>query len=827
MADQVTGGDATKQDPVPKYEPGVLIGVEHYKKGKLEFSEEEQGAIKELCRELSNRDMSARREEIILDWKKRLYDRGFQHLLPQRNGGWQLPPVGSGYNPQDPDSRSMFIVNIHNSYGDIIESVPTRENVPVRFGPVDANNDIDITAANAADKLDDKIDRDNAMKAKMEEMARYLFTDGRAIFFSTYELDGQQCGYEPEDDVEGAVPEDEAQISAEEGMQDEASEENAEQDGDSGEEDSEALQGKPKGHEVIRVEGALEWKLPIKADCLAECPYAQRNKEIPLEIAKAKYPDVAEQLKPASGGPGGDDIDRLERINVRLGVMDNYNTTDMQIHDVTESKTFLRPAALLEIKKPELRDSIMQKCKKGLYVTFCGETYCEAYDATMDDQVVLVFAKSGDGAHRPGLGDWLVPVQEVFNNWLELANDYFIRGVPNKWMDNEMFNVEAMVNQVNIPNQVHPFDREPGVTMDQVIWEATPLAFPEQLTEFIQWFQGPLSQLLCGAVDALSGAGDSSATDTMGGMIVQRDQAIGRISLPWRRIKEAIAKVKQQAIQLLGRNHDGAITITGSEAVTIEMEHLKGNFFAYPEVDENIPVSYTQKTNQLQKLFADAATNPQIGELVYTPDNLELFKEALGLRDFYIPQIASRDKQLGEASLLLKGAPTPNPKIDALKTQLAQLAQTGLQVAQQGQVDPQITQQVQQIKQQLASLPPMVSSVPVRMFDDDATELAVGIKILNSPKGREMVNGTPEEQAGYANLELHCQEHQAAMAQKAAMAPPQMKKPPSVSINLKDLPATEAAEAANAAGIKANAADFKAQEIADAVEKHPAGGIVQ
>ena len=840
MADEST----TKPNEVPKREPGVLIGVEWFKEGPLEFSEEEKNALKDICVKLQTREMAPRREQIIMVWKKRLFDRGFQHLLPQRNGGWQLPAVGSGYNPQDQDSRSMFVINIYSSYRQIITSVMTREVPKAHFEPIDSDSDVDINAAEGAEKMETKVERDNQMKSKMEDMSRFLWTDGLSVFHSMYVLDGQQFGYETED-LE-AVPEDEDKISEEEtdGESEDSEAEPTEPGpdetvGESGasdsEESDESAEGsepkarKPKGHEVIEVGGALEWKLPMKAECLAQCSYAQVSKEIDLQIAKAKYPEVAEFLKPASGGPGGDDIDRLARISVKLGMMENFNMTDNQVFDVTEQKTFLRPAHLLSVPDDMVRESLIKKAgEKGLYITFCGETFCCGYKASMDDHLSLVFANSGDGVHRPGLGDWVVPVQEVLNNWMELANDYFTRGVPNKWMDNEMFNVEALRDQTNTVGATHPFDREPGVQMSEVIWEETPVQFPEQLVVFIEMFRGPLAQMLCGAVDALSGGGDATATDTYNGFIAQRDLAIGRIGLPWRRIKEAICRVKLQAIRILANNSDDAVKLTGSEAVTIEMQTLRGDFYAYPDVDENFPASHTERQNQLAKLFTDAVSNPTLGELLFTPDNLELFQRVNGMDDFTFQVVASRDKQLGEATILLEADPEPNPQLVQAQAQLKQLQATAIQAANSGQQpDPQHVQQAQQLQQAIATMPPMVSSVPVRYFDDHATELWVCTKLLNSPKCREMANGDEDEQKGYANLELHAKEHEAELKKKQAQnSAPKPTKAPSISISSKDLPPKELAAATTAAGVPANAADFEQADVAEAVAKHPAN-IVQ
>jgi hypothetical protein len=145
-----------------------------------------------------------------------------------------------------------------------------------------------------------------------------------------------------------------------------------------------------------------------------------------------------------------------------------------------------------------------------------------------------------------------------------------------------------------------------------------------------------------------------------------------------------------------------------------------------------------------------------------------------------------------------------------MKLQLAEVALQGGDPAQ-----------VAALTQAMAALPPQVSSVPVRKYDDHATELAVCKRILNSPRGRKLANGDDDERAAYQNLELHADEHQAELAKQAANQPPQGLKPPSVSIALKDLPPAPAAAAAARAGLPATPKDFEAQEVAETVARHP------
>lgn len=843
MADEQTNA-------ISSFPPGSLVGVESSYKEPLQLSEEEQNALRELVRVFERRDMAAYREQVIRVWEKRLFDRGFQHLIPRRNGGWNLPTVGTGYGPGESDSRSIFETNIYNSYQQIITSALTREFPSPRFEPCDPDNDADITAADAAEKLKFGIERDNRMKTLMMDMARYLWTDGEAVFFTHYMKDGQKYGYEDETQEQETVPED-ASANSERDIS--AAESEGMGGGISGNGDSGTSEGlgqvsqeaQPKGGEVICVGGALEFKLPIKAPNLGACDYAIFSEEIQLQAGRAEFPDVADKIHSTEGGAAGDDIDRLARVNTKLGIMDQYVTSDSQIYDVTKQTVWIRPYALLEIQKPEIRDSLMQKAStSGLRAIFCGETFCEARAISMDEQLTLIHALPGDGMHRAGLGDWLVPIQKVLNNWLELLDDYATRGVPNKWMDNEMFDVQKLRDQVNMPGAVHPFDREPGVQMEEAIWEETPLQIPETLWAMAQFFIGELSQLLCGAYPALSGGGDSTP-DNVGGTIIQRDQAIGRIGLPWRAIKEGMASMMQQAVICLAKNEQGTIKmLDGSEAIRVDVEDLKGNFMAFPETDENFPESPTQKQNRFALLVSESAANPIYMKLLSSPDNLELAKNSIGMEDLEIPELAARDKQLGENVILLKSGPVPNPmigqleqQIQTIQTQLQPIQQMAIMAAKSGQQpDPQHVQQgtqlqaaITQLTQQLqqAQQTPMVSSVPIGKYDNDETELATCVKVINSPMGRELKNGNEDEQAAYQNLELHADEHQAAIAQKKASAPPQTPKPPSISLSLKDMPPKVAAEASTAAGLPATEKDFVAQQIADAAEKHPAGGITQ
>ena len=664
--------------------------------------------IKTLNGKVAMYDMPSRREQLVKVWEARLFDRGYQHLLPRQNGGWELPAIGSGYGPGEEQDRSQWEIDIYSSYRKIICAALTREVPNVDFQPADQDEDRDITAASSANKLTAKIHRDNKMKELQGETARFLWTDGLAVHFTRYMLDAQGYGYEPE--PKGDVPEDEetghaateldgqdgqagpeslgaASDDADRGIggegvssSDEGAEEEPEgissgsrksdnesaanEDGEEGNVTTgQEAGGTPRGHELITVAGALNWKLPIKANCLAECGYARLSYEQSVALTKAQYPDKADEIRPSRSGSedqGGDDLERLARINVMLGVEDNFITEDSAVYDVTIQKFFYRPAQLFDIPDKGVRNSLLKKFPKGLYCTWAGDVLLETRNASMDDHLTLTFADAGDGVHRQGLGSPLIAPQKILNTCAELAYEYFVHGVPQTYMDDEMFDVDAINEQENTVGGILPFESD-GAAVEGVKWfRESPVPFPEKLFEFVNWLMEDVAQLMTGAYPALFG-GDTGGNDTAAGQVIARDQALGRLGLPWRNIKQTTADSDAAKRALLAQNMEGQIKLGGNEKGVVDVDDLKGNILCFPDTDENFPETWTQRSNRFAQIITDAATNPFFQKLLDSPGNLKLCQTMSGFKELVLPQLVSWEQQMGEIAILLDGKPVPNP----------------------------------------------------------------------------------------------------------------------------------------------------------------------
>lgn len=818
----------------PQIEEGQLAPSDYspaQKYTKADLTETEITTLTGLVEKTAKRDLAARRFEVEQAWEARLFSRGYQYLLRGRNGGFYLPQSSQNGNARQ-GAYNLKPTNIYSANEQIIVSALTRQVPKVRFQPDDPQSDGDITAAEEADEFKKVFARNNDLPEIHTDLAHLCWTDGRVGTYVRYVKDAQRWGHE--DNEEPVVPEDEGQsidnsaggegaagsagadlLGADSGNAVAEGEPSSEQrDSDTGEQEGEGslpqqATKKPKGREVIDVYGKLEVKVPINTKNLSECDFLKFAKEYDLSVAKAMEPAIEKSIT-ASGGPGENELDRISRINCALALSGAYGvayvTGDAYDTFVTRDMTWLRPSNFMAVDDKAIRDKFIGMFPEGCLVVHMGKTFAWVRAECVDDHWTLMYASRGDGQNRAALGAWMIPIQKRVNDLVDLIYMFFVNTVPRKWYDSESFNINAIKEQGNIPGNSGPFTPKPGISNDQLILVEQTQQHQPELPEFIKYAINELSQLLSGAYPALAG-GDTEGNDTASGIQTQRDQAMSRLGLVWHAIQAATANYHRQAVMCAARCRESDVkeTVPGEDSeVILELNDLKGNVLCFPESDSGFPESWSERQARFTAILQDSK-NPFVQQLLSLPKNMKLAKDAIGLTDFDIPQSDSVDKQLGEIEILMKSGPMPNPKVVEAMQQAAEMAKGG--------APPEAMQQVMQLIQ---GVPPQVSSYPIEPgVDDDAVHADTCKEFLNSPKGRKMKNGSPEDQAAYANIVLHMKEHQANV-----QAPPPQNKPVNEQISFKDLPPDGQAQMAAQAGIKLdpNALAAKAQQ--DDAQEH-------
>lgn len=210
-------GEDKEPKPENQFDPGELAPHwdSAYPNVIDELSERAVLALKHLCDLVGNKDIAARRWEVVQAWEARLFYRGYQYILPRKGGGWVVPPFANSFNVsgklQGDQKFYGFETNIYTTYGEIVQAALTRDVPRFRAQPQDPFSGADLTAADAASNYARVFMRNNDLKDFQTQLANYLWTDGRCIIITDHVLDAQRFGREDYEEETAAVPETEAQ----------------------------------------------------------------------------------------------------------------------------------------------------------------------------------------------------------------------------------------------------------------------------------------------------------------------------------------------------------------------------------------------------------------------------------------------------------------------------------------------------------------------------------------------------------------------------------------------------------------------------------------
>jgi len=807
----------TTKEEVDEFQPGELCPVDAVAdEDRVDLSEEDESGLSEeekehiladLADKAAQRDLTSYRLEIRDAWKARYFYRGNQFLLPGRNGAWVLPQLilvgGQSYDDQSRET------NIYLAFADTITAALTAGTPSVRFEPDDPTNPADVSAAESSDDARRLIERANNMIVLQEDIARFLWTDGRSIVYTHYVIDGQRFGYEQQTEIE-----DELKYLPEEAGKAAAGEESF-------------ARGTPRGQEVIECYGALETKIPIQTKDIHGCDYLLLSQEYDITRMRTKYPDKAKELQAMQTPTANTEYARLARTSIMTGMRPSNMTNDAMTYNATEMLGWFRPSFYTEIEEGPKRNWLYDTFPKGAMVSMVGKTVVECRKESIDDHLTLIHARPGDGAHRPALGSPIIPLQEKLNDCMDYVHDAFMHLVPLKFVDSEAIDLEALKELQSRPNQYIKMKRKPDKDMAANIFVEPQIQLAEGLLTYIQNLFGEFSQFLCGAFPALFG-GNTGANDTASGIASQRDQALGRVGLTWRNLKAAYASIIRQAVGAAAkfRNSPMSGEVPGAggikEHLNVDPEDLKGNVRCFPDTDENFPESWVAQRAVWTQLMAAAAANPILQAILAVPRNLAIAKDKTGLPELAVPAADAAIKQRSEIMIMLETPPSPNPQLEQAKQAF------GASPPPPGTPPEMVDMAKQKMNAAIAQIPQLVSTVPVdEELDDHMNEMGEIKTWANSSDG---IKARAENPDGFANVRLHYDEHKRALAALQAGQQAPQAKPISegLSMNFKDLPVDGQVQAAAKFGITLDAAKLQAEETQnqalEAAKKMPPGG---
>ena len=843
MADDVsevvgagTEGKNSDQPESPNDSPlGVYASFPYSPEPFAELSQGAKGALLALDDICTKADVAARRMEVEQAWEALHFERGYQHLLRGKRGGWELPGGGQGNKANERNHNSIYDTNVYGPKGDIIVSALSREVPKVEFYPCNPEWAPDKIASEEANRFKDIWSRNNNLHDLLVQCARIFWNEDRALIWTRYELNGQKYGFE-EDQGTPTVSEDitnppDDSPTGQEGQEDFLQvTESVSKGGDQIEDlltESGVGNGgkKPLGMEVSTVHGKLDHKVPISVDNFSEMTFVQLMLDYDVALVRGMFPWIASKVMPGTDGQSATQLDRIARENVRQAVLGAYVTGDSLSRHTTVKYTWMRPSMFLDASVGDSEKAeLLEAFPDGVLLARAGQEYAFSRNEKMDDHIVIGHPSAGKGQNRRAMGTALIFVQKRINDWVDLLDDFFKRTIPKKWMNADAFDMDAIKKEPNVPGSIGPFEPQPGLTTESqyIMVEPTPQHQPA-LPDFIKWFITTLSEEISGALPSLFG--NNTNEPTVGSSVIQRDQALQRVGCPWNNIQDMFAFAAAQAAKCAAECRDGKdITQNlgpehGNQNVSVNTANLlAGNVLCYAESNPSLPETEEQKALKIMSLIDKANQNPMspLSQWVFSPSNLEETAKSLRMKNYKVAGASSVTKQRSEFEVLLRSGPMPNPQLAQMQETMKGMASSMQEAAATGQpVPPEATAMIQQVQQASQALPPLVSTVPVAQ-DESENHLVEGSECfewLNSTEGQKLKYGNEKQQAGYENVHLHFLEHQAMVKKLAALNQPPPKPPSeSISVDVSKMPPTVAVQALAKMQIQSSPQDFSQQQ---------------
>jgi hypothetical protein len=403
---------------------------------------------------------------------------------------------------------------------------------------------------------------------------------------------------------------------------------------------------------------------------------------------------------------------------------------------------WFRPTAFEAITDEVVRKSLIKDFPDGIKVVWVNDEFAEACAENLDDHWTASKNPLSNYIHHQPLGLLLTSVQDITNDLISLTLQTIEHGVPTTIVEPNILNFDEYRQTEVRPGDIIQARARGGKTLQDSFYQFNTATlskdvgpFGDQVNEMAQFVSGAMPSIWGGAQ-----AGGSSRTAAQATM--SRNQSLQRLQIPWKIVnvfwKQLFGKIIPQYIKHMIDDEKLVKEVHGnfiSEIITrSELEGKLGSVEL--ESTDDIPYTSAQVKDAVMQLVSSG--NPQLMQMVMSPENIPILAQAIGLNSIVIPGEKDREKQYDEITQLLASEPTQQ------------------QNPQTGQQEPSSTIQ------------------PDQDLDNHQVEAEICRDWLMSETGRNTKSTNP---TGYENVMLHFKAHVAIMRMMAAPPPAPQQQP--------------------------------------------------
>lgn len=423
-----------------------------------------------------------------------------------------------------------------------------------------------------------------------------------------------------------------------------------------------------KGRVKLCCYGGLNIKVPLYARNQDECFYLYYAYETHYAQAIQLYPDLHKDLQTKTRGAaiGFDEYEQWARLSTE------YRTGSYPLDNVSIKSGWFKPAAY-NILEEERAKHWRKRFPNGVSLTYVNELFACAKEQELDKQWTLTINPLADFIQNDPIGMLLVSIQEITNDLISLTKQTIEHGVGLTFVDPQFIDLNAYGQTEVLPGSLIPTKTISGnKKLADGIYEVKTANLSGEVLPFAQQIQS-LGQLVSGALPSLFG-GQLEGSETASEYSMSKNQAQSRLGVIWKMFgmwwKNHFGKAIPLYISLIEvderdvqKRKDGSFI-----NVLIRKSSLSGNIGKVElEANENIPLTWSQRKDVVMQLLL--SPNPQIMQMLFAPENLDVLREAIGIDGFYVIGEDDRDKQYSEIQDLLASTPIQTGEIDPMTMQ--------------------------------------------------------------------------------------------------------------------------------------------------------------
>lgn len=383
----------------------------------------------------------------------------------------------------------------------------------------------------------------------------------------------------------------------------------------------------------------------------------------------------------------------------------------------------------------------------GCYIIFINDEIKYVTKEAMDEHWTISINPLSSFIHGEPLGTNLATAQDIQAEIDELRLQIVEHGIPETFVKPETLDLDQYNKSMARPGSVTATKgSEPGQPLSQDFFQTKTATlsqevevFNKDITQRAQFVTGSFPSIYGGALEGGGGTAYEYKKSNA--------NALQRLGIIWKIIAEfwtdVITKSTVEFISFMEQDERFTTQQNGAfKNVNISKASLDSGKIsrAEPELSDQLPVTWEQINQVVTNLMQMG--NEEINSVLMNPNNAELMKKAVGLHELYIPGEEDRTKQYTEFLQLSQAQPMP-------------------------MIPPEIQQKIPPGVDPMSLLPPgvdpaslgiqMQSSIMPEAIDNHMVHMEVLADIMNSQQGQKLKAENP---AGYQNCLLHWEAHQ-------------------------------------------------------------------